>query len=246
MYSSPQGISLESNLWSRSSAASLVMCISSVLGGHRMGTGRGKRAPRQRAFHLPRRLSTDSPWSGETAYRWLSPTGGQSVAAGRSSREPARCRRAAPRSGVGVGARHRLRPPRPASFTNGVGLSTSAPGFPRPPAARTDRGSVAPVDGVAAVAEAPGELALHRDGLLARGHWVEVAIQAWAQMLPMLSHMPGGPVALFVLAKAFRRRDRTLSDVDGGMLRVATVAHRVVQFDDVDVVAAWRCSRSSV
>jgi hypothetical protein len=65
-------------------------------------------------------------------------------------------------------------------------------------------------------------------------------------MLPMLSHMPGGPVALFVLAKAFRRRDRTLADVDGGMLRVATVAHRVVQFDDVDVVAAWRCSRSSV
>jgi hypothetical protein len=44
------------------------------------------------------------------------------------------------------------------------------------------------------------------------------------------------------LSQAFRRRDGTLADADTGIPGVATVTHRIVQLDDVDVVAGWRCS----
>ena len=75
---------------------------------------------------------------------------------------------------------------------------------------------MASVHGVAAIAEAPGEFSLHRHGLLARGHRVEVAIQPGAEVFPVLSDVPGRPVALLVLAQAFRRRDGALADVDAG------------------------------
>jgi hypothetical protein len=71
--------------------------------------------PELRAFHPPRRVSTDSPSSGETAYRWLSPTGGRCAAAGRSSQEPAPHQpgRRSPASRPGIGrCRADSRPPR--------------------------------------------------------------------------------------------------------------------------------------
>jgi hypothetical protein len=54
----------------------------------------------------------------------------------------------------------------------------------------------------------------------------------------MLSHKARGSVAVLVLTKAFVRRHDALADVDGGIPRVAPGTDRVVQLDDVDVVAA--------
>jgi hypothetical protein len=102
--------------------------------------------------------------------------------------------------------------------------------------------SVASVHRVATIPQAPGELLLHRDGFVARGHRVEASIQPWSKVLPMLSHIPRGSVAILVLTKALRRRHHALANVDGGIPGVAAGTHRVVQLDYVDVVAAQGCS----
>jgi len=86
--------------------------------------------------------------------------------------------------------------------------------------------------------QAPGEFPLHRDGFVARGHRVEAPIQRWAKVLPVLPHIPRGSVAILVLTKALLGRHHALADVEGGIPRVATGTHRVVQLDHVDVVAA--------
>src|SRR6266540_3116712 len=102
--------------------------------------------------------------------------------------------------------------------------------------------SVAPIHRVATIAQAPGELLLHRDGFVARGHRVEAPIQPRAKVLPMLPHIPRGSVAILVLTKALLGRHHALANVDGGIPGVAAGTHRVVQLDHVDVVAALGCS----
>jgi hypothetical protein len=108
--------------------------------------------------------------------------------------------------------------------------------------ARRHDSSVAAVHRVAAVPQAPGELLLHGDGFVAGGHRVEAPIQPWAKVLAVFAHIPGGSVAILVLAKAFPRRHRALADVEGGIPGVAAGTDRVVQLDHVDVVAALGCS----
>jgi predicted oxidoreductase len=97
---------------------------------------------------------------------------------------------------------------------------------------------VAPVHGVATIPQAPGELLLHRDGFIARGHRVAAPIQPGAKVFSMLPHITGGSVAILVLTKALFRRHNALADVERGIPGVASRTHRVIQFDHIDVIAA--------
>ena len=100
---------------------------------------------------------------------------------------------------------------------------------------------MASVHRVAPIPQAPGDLLLHRDGFVARGHRIEAPIQPRAKVLAMLPHVPLGSAAILVLTEALLRRHHALADVDGGIPGVAAWTHRVVQLDHVDVVAVSGC-----
>jgi hypothetical protein len=100
----------------------------------------------------------------------------------------------AARRGVG-GPTATLRLPR---FTESLALWARIRGHP----ATAPTFSVAPVHGVASLAQTPGEPLLDGDGFLSRGHRIKALVQPRAKVLSVLSHVPGGPVAVLVLPKA--------------------------------------------